>query len=329
MRAVEISEAGGPEVLTLVDRDSPEPAAGQVRIKVLAAGVNRPDCFQRAGLYPPPPGASDLPGLEVSGWVDALGPETSGFALGQSVAALTPGGGYAEYVVADAGSVLPAPEGVPLADAAGIMETAMTVWSNLFMRAGAKAGESLLVHGGSSGIGATTIQFAKAFGLTVFTTVGSQEKADFVRSLGADHVIQYRQDDFVDRIRQATEGAGVDVILDMVGGDYVPRNIKSLAVGGRHVSIALLRGPRAEVDFGAVMRRRLTLTGSTLRPQSDRFKAKVAAQLRDHIWPLYAAGQIKVPVDSWYGLEDAGQAHARMEGGTHMGKILLKVGEAL
>lgn len=323
MRVIEISEPGGPEVLKLAERPVPEPAHGQVVIKVAYAGVNRPDALQRAGAYAPPPTASDLPGLEASGTVTAIGTGVSGITIGDEVCALLPGGGYGEYVATPAAHCLPVPDGMGLKEAACLPETFFTVWSNVFMRGGLKAGERFLVHGGSSGIGTTAIQLAHAFGARVFTTAGTDAKCQACLELGAEAAINYRDTDFVD-VLQAEGGA--DLILDMVGGDYLPRNLKSLALDGRLVQIAFLRGPKVEVNFAPLMTRRLTITGSTLRPQSDLAKARIAQELLEGVWPLLAAGRVAPVMDSEYALEDASQAHARMETSGHIGKIVLRVG---
>lgn len=323
MRAVEISEPGGPEVLKLVERPVPTPNHGQVILKVAYAGVNRPDALQRAGSYAPPPDASDLPGLEAAGEVVALGAGVTGLAKGDKVCALLPGGGYAEYVATPAAHCLPVPAGMALREAACLPETYFTVWSNVFMRGGLQAGERFLVHGGSSGIGTTAIQLAKAFGARVFATAGSEAKCAACRDLGADRVINYRDEDFSDVLR--AEG-GANLILDMVGGDYLPRNVRALADEGRLVQIAFLKGPKVELNFAQVMMRRLTITGSTLRPQSDLAKARIAEALRREVWPLLAAGRIAPVMDSDYPLAEASQAHAHMEAGDHIGKIVLKVG---
>lgn len=322
MRAIEISEPGGPEVLRLAPRPVPEAGHGQVVIKVAYAGVNRPDALQRAGAYNPPPGASDLPGLEASGEVVALGAGVTGFEVGDSVCALLPGGGYAEYVATPAAHCLPIPEGLSLKQAACLPETCFTVWSNVFTRGGLTAGERFLVHGGSSGIGTTAIQMAKALGARVFATAGSEEKCQACRDLGAERAINYRDEDFVEVIRG--EG-GADLILDMVGGDYIPRNIKSLADDGRLVQIAFLSGPKVALNFAQIMTRRLTVTGSTLRPQSDLAKARIAQDLREVVWPLIEAGKLTPVMDSEFALEEAAAAHARMESSGHIGKIVLKV----
>ena len=322
MRAVEINAPGGPDVLTVVERPVPEPAHGQVVIEVAWAGVNRPDALQRAGLYNPPPGASDLPGLEASGHVVAIGSGVSGVSVGDAVCGLLPGGGYAEYVATPAAHCLPVPSGMSLREAACLPETFFTVWSNVFMRGGLKGGERLLVHGGSSGIGTTAIQLANAFGARVFVTAGSDEKCNACRELGAEIAVNYRTDDFVE-VMQAEGGA--DMILDMVGGDYIPRNFKALADDGRLVQIAFLQGPKVELNFVQLMTRRLTMTGSTLRPQSDLAKARIAQELKEAVWPLLDAGRIAPVMDSEFDLKDASQAHARMESSDHVGKIVLQV----
>ncbi|MHA7850407.1 NAD(P)H-quinone oxidoreductase [Roseovarius sp.] len=323
MNAVEITEPGGPDVLRLTSRPVPVPAAGDVLIKVAYAGVNRPDALQRAGLYAPPPTASDLPGLEAAGEIVAVGDGVSDWSVGDKVCALLPGGGYAEYVATPAAHCLPIPEGMGLHEAACLPETFFTVWSNVFGRGALKAGERFLVHGGSSGIGTTAIQLANAFGARVFTTAGSDEKCARCVDLGAERAINYRSEDFVDVMR--AEG-GADLILDMVGGDYLPRNVKCLADDGRLVQIAFLQGPKVELNFAQVMMRRLTITGSTLRPQSDQAKAMIAEALRAHVWPLLASGQVAPVMDSEYELANAALAHAHMEKSTHIGKIVLKVG---
>ncbi len=322
MRAVEITQAGGPEVLKLAERPIPAPGYGQVLLKTAWAGVNRPDALQRAGLYAPPPGASDLPGLEASGEVVAVGSGVQGVQVGDQVCALLPGGGYAEYVVTPAAHCLPVPDGMDLRAAACLPETYFTVWSNVFTRGGLKAGERFLVHGGSSGIGTTAIQLAHAFGARVFATAGSAAKCAACAALGAESSINYREEDFVDVLRAA---GGADLILDMVGGDYIPRNIKALAEDGRLVQIAFLSGPKVEVNFTTLMTRRLTLTGSTLRPQSDLAKARIAADLQRNVWPLLSAGRIGPVMDETFALEEASAAHARMESSDHIGKIVLKV----
>ena len=322
MRAVEISQPGGPEVLTLTDRPRPQPGHGQVVIRVAWAGVNRPDALQRAGAYAPPPGASDLPGLEASGEIAAIGAGVSGWSVGDKVCALLPGGGYAEYVATPAAHCLPVPAGMDLREAACLPETFFTVWSNVFTRGGLKAGERFLVHGGSSGIGTTAIQLARAFGARVFATAGSDDKCRACTDLGAERAINYRTEDFVAVLK--AEG-GADLILDMVGGSYLPRNIASLADDGRLVQIAFLTGPKVELNFAPLMVRRLTITGSTLRPQSDLAKARIAEDLRARVWPLLDAGTVAPVMDSEFALADAARAHARMESSGHIGKIVLRV----
>jgi putative PIG3 family NAD(P)H quinone oxidoreductase len=322
MQAVEITKPGGPEVLTSATRPRPVAQAGEVVIRLAYAGVNRPDALQRAGLYAPPPGASDLPGLEGAGEIVALGAGVSGWQVGDAVCALLPGGGYAEYVATPAAHCLPVPAGMGLREAACLPETFFTVWSNVFQRGGLRGGERFLVHGGSSGIGTTAIQLAQAFGARVFTTAGSAEKCRVCEDLGAERAINYREADFVEVLR--AEG-GADLILDMVGGDYLPRNVRALADDGRLVQIAFLQGPKVELNFAPVMMRRLTITGSTLRPQSDLAKARIADGLREHVWPLIEAGRVGPVMDSEYPLAEAAAAHARMETSAHIGKIVLKV----
>lgn len=321
MRAVEISEPGGPEVLRLCERPVPQPGPGEIVIRLAYAGVNRPDALQRAGSYAPPPTASDLPGLEGAGEVVAVGPG-AGWQVGDKVCALLPGGGYAEYVACPAAHALPVPEGMDLKQAACLPETFFTVWSNVFMRGGLTAGERFLVHGGSSGIGTTAIQLATAFGARVFATAGSDEKCAACTGLGAERAINYRDEDFVAVMK--AEG-GANLILDMVGGDYLPRNVKALADDGRLVQIAFLQGPKVTLNFAQVMVRRLTITGSTLRPQSDLAKARIAEELREKVWPLLDAGRIGPVMDSEFPLDQASAAHARMESSAHIGKIVLKI----
>jgi len=323
MRVIEISEPGGPEVLTPADRAVPVPGAGEIVIRLAYAGVNRPDAAQRAGTYAPPPGASDLPGLEGAGVVVALGAGVTRWQEGDKVCALLPGGGYAEYVATPAAHALPVPAGMDLRAAACLPETFFTVWTNVFGRGGLAAGERFLVHGGSSGIGTTAIQLAAARGARVFATAGSDEKCRACEALGAERAINYRDEDFVG-ILQAEGGA--DVILDMVGGDYLPRNLKALAEDGRLVQIAFLKGPKVELNLAPMMTRRLTITGSTLRPQSVAAKAAIAEALEREVWPLLASGRIAPVIDSEYPLEQAALAHARMESSAHVGKIVLKVG---
>jgi putative PIG3 family NAD(P)H quinone oxidoreductase len=322
MRAIEISAPGAPDVLHLAERPVPVPGPGQVVLKVAYAGVNRPDALQRAGLYNPPAGASDLPGLEASGTIAACGAGVLGLQQGQQVCALLPGGGYAEYAVTQAAHCLPVPNGFDLKQAACLPETFFTVWSNVFQRGGLKAGERFLLHGGSSGIGTTAIQLARAFGARVFTTAGSDAKCRACLDLGAERAVNYRETDFVP-IMQGEGGA--DIILDMVGGEYIARNLDALADDGRLVQIAFLQGPKTSLNFTQVMTRRLTLTGSTLRPQSDVAKARIASSLLSQVWPLLSAGRIAPVIDSCFDLDQAAQAHARMETSTHIGKIVLRI----
>ena len=322
MQAIEISKPGGPEVLTLTDRPVPDPANDQVIIKVAYAGVNRPDALQRAGLYNPPKGASDLPGLEAAGEVVACGAGVSSVKVGDQVCALLPGGGYAEYVATPAAHCLPVPEGLTLKQAACLPETFFTVWSNVFMRGGLHAGQRFLVHGGSSGIGTNAIQLAKAFGARVFATAGSSEKCAACVGLGAEAAFNYREDDFVEKMQVL---GGADLVLDMVGGPYIQRNLKALADDGTLVQIAFLQGPKADLNLVQLMTRRLTVTGSTLRPQSDLAKARIADALRAQVWPLISAGKIAPVMDQEFALADAAAAHARMESSAHIGKIVLKV----
>lgn len=326
MTVVEISEYGGPEVLKPASRPVPEPASGEALIRVAAAGVNRPDAIQRAGNYPPPAGQSDLPGLEVSGEIVALGDGASGVSIGDTVCALTPGGGYAEYCIAPASHCLPVPDGISATDAAGIPETSFTVWHNVFQRAYLQKGERFLVHGGSSGIGTTAIQLAGAFGAKVFTTAGSREKCDACEALGADLAINYKEEDWVAVLREKTEKQGVDVILDMVGGSYIQKNIDSLNWDGRLSIIAFLTGAKAELMLARFMVKRQTMTASTLRAQSDAAKAAIAAELREKVWPLFVSGKVKPIIDSILPLSEAAKAHERMESSTHIGKIILQIG---
>lgn len=324
MTAIEIREAGDPGVLQPVRRPVPRPGSGEVLIAVQAAGVNRPDVLQRQGGYPPPKGASDIPGLEVAGRIVALGDGVGDLDIGDQVTALVTGGGYAQYCTAPAAQCLPYPGGFDAVHAAAIPETFFTVYSNVFDRGGLRAGERFLVHGGSSGIGTTAIQLANAFGAEVYTTAGTPEKCRACAELGATRAINYRKEDFVEVVKEATDGRGVDVILDMVGGDYIPRNVKALATEGRLVFIAFLGGPKSEVNFLPVMLKRLTITGSTLRAREVAFKADIAEKLRRHVWPLLAAGDIKVLVHQTFKLEDAAEAHRLMESSAHIGKIVLK-----
>ncbi|WP_226876369.1 NAD(P)H-quinone oxidoreductase [Microbulbifer hainanensis] len=323
MRYINLPEYGGPEVMQLAEGEKPLPAAGEVLIEVKAAGVNRPDVFQRMGLYPPPPGASPILGLEVAGKIVALGEGVARWRVGDEVCALANGGGYAEFCTVPAGQCLPVPEGLSLVDAAALPETFFTVWSNVFDRAGLRAGESLLVHGGSSGIGTTAIQLAANLGAQVFATAGSDEKCAACEKLGADKAVNYKSQDFVEVLREATDGRGVDVILDMVGGDYVDRNIQLAARDGRIVNIAFLQGSRVRVDMLPVMLKRLTLTGSTLRPQSAEAKAAIARSLEQKAWPLLAAGKIRPQISATFPLEQVAEAHRLMESNSHIGKIVL------
>ena len=325
MRAIVATRPGGPEVLELQTRPRPNPSAGEILVKVEAAGVNRPDVLQRQGRYQPPPGASDVLGLEAAGEVVALGPSASRHVLGARVTALVPGGGYAEYCVAHESNALPIPPGLTAVEAAAIPETYFTVWTNVFERGALKAGETLLVHGGSSGIGTTAIQLAKAFGAHVVATAGSDEKVRACVALGADLAINYRTEDFVLATLAATDGKGADVVLDMVGGDYVARNHAAAAPDGRIVQIAFLRGQKVEIDLQVIMAKRLIHTGSTLRPRSPAEKAAIADALYAKVWPLLAAGRCKPIVDSLFPLAEAADAQRRMESSAHVGKIVLTV----
>ncbi len=326
MKAIAITRPGGPEVLELVERPDPVPGLAECLIRVAASGVNRPDVLQRKGAYPPPPGASDLPGLEVAGEIvagDAAALAAHGFRLGDRVCALVNGGGYAALCSVPVGQCLPVPKGWTLAQAATLPETCFTVWANVFDRAGLAAGETLLVHGGSSGIGVTAIQIAKALGARVLVTVGSADKAEACRQLGADVAINYREQDFVAEARAATGGRGVDVILDMVAGDYIGRGVQALAEDGRLALIAVQGGVKSEIDAGLVLRKRLTITGSTLRPRSAAFKSQLAQSLREKVWPLIEAGRVRPVIDSELPAARAAEAHARMESNQHIGKIVL------
>ena len=325
MRAIEITQPGGPEVLQPCERPVPQLKPGEILIRVLAAGVNRPDVFQRLGQYPVPPGASDLPGLEVAGEIVDGNLGDSGFKKGDLVCALVQGGGYAEYCAAPLAQCLPVPKGLSPLEAAALPETYFTVWSNVFQRAALLEGESLLVQGGSSGIGTTAIQLAKALGHRVFATAGSADKCRACEALGAERAINYKTEDFAAVARELTNGKGVDVVLDMVGGDYVAREIGCLADDGRIVVIALLGGAKANVDLGQVLRRRLTITGSTLRPRPVAFKARIARELRERVWPLLEAGTIKPVIYRTFPLEEAASAHMLMESSAHVGKIMLNV----
>ncbi|TVR61063.1 MAG: NAD(P)H-quinone oxidoreductase [Candidatus Competibacteraceae bacterium] len=325
MTAIEITEPGGPEKLRPTQRPVPQPAPGEVLIQVAAAGVNRPDCLQRQGGYPPPPGASDIPGLEVAGTVVALGAGVDGWRIGDPVCALLTGGGYAEYCVAPAPQCLPIPAGLSAQQAAALPETFFTVWSNVFDRARLQPGEILLVHGGASGIGTTAIQLAKALGSRVFATVGGSEKVQPCLALGAERAIDYREEDFVQVVKEITNNKGVDVILDMVGGDYVQRNLSALAVEGRLVFIAFLRGAKVELNLAPVMMKRLTITGSTLRARPVADKAPIAQALRETVWPLLENGAIRPLIDRVFPLTEAAAAHTLMESNRHIGKLLLRV----
>lgn len=326
MRAIEIRQPGGPEVLTLTTREKPEPGKTELLVKVAAAGVNRPDCLQRQGAYPPPPGASDIPGLEIAGEVVAIGSDVTAFKLGDPVCALVPGGGYADYCSVDETNALPAPNALTMTEAAAIPETFFTVWHNVFQRGGLKPGETFLVHGGTSGIGTTAIQLAKAFGARVLATAGSETKCAAMRELGADLAINYRDTDFVEAVKDATNGKGANLILDMVGGDYITRNYQAAAIEGRIVQIAFLRGRKAEADFSLLMMKRLSHTGSTLRAREVSFKAVIASELYRHVWPLLSARTVLPVLDSIFPLEQASAAHQRMEDGEHIGKIVLDMG---
>jgi putative PIG3 family NAD(P)H quinone oxidoreductase len=323
MLAIEIAEFGGPDVLVPVERPVPVPGDGEVRIKVAAAGVNRPDVLQRMGRYPPPPGASDLPGLEVSGVIDAVAPGVSDFSVGDEVCALLAGGGYAEYCIAPAPQCLPLPSGVALVDAAGIPETAFTVWTNLFERGRLTSGETALIHGGSSGIGTTAIQIARARGAHVFATAGSAEKCAACERLGAERAFNYQSEDFVTRVKEVTAGRGVDVILDMVGGDYLQRNIDALATNGRLVMIGRQRGEASQLDIMPILRKRLTLTGSTLRTRTVGEKGELAKAVEANVWPLFESGAVHVEIFQRFPLRDAAGAHRLMQSSHHIGKLLL------
>lgn len=324
MRAVEIAAPGGPENLKLTERPTPRPGKGEVLVKVAAAGVNRPDILQRMGVYPPPPGASDIPGLEIAGTVVDAGPGSTHL-IGTRVCALVAGGGYADYCVSPAGTCLPVPEVLRLAEAAAMPETLFTVWVNLFERGFAADGDTVLVHGGTSGIGTMAIKLGSLFGLDVIVSCGSDEKCAAAKALGASHAINYKTQDFVQEVQVRTGGKGVAVVLDMVGGDYVARNLQCLSDDGRHVSIAFQRGPRAEVSIVDIMRRRLTLTGSTLRARDIAFKTMVADELARTVWPYVEGNRLKPVMDQLFPLEAAAEAHARMESGDHVGKIVLQM----
>jgi putative PIG3 family NAD(P)H quinone oxidoreductase len=325
MKAVEISQFGPPDVLKIVERPDPFPAAGEILIDVAAAGVNRPDIIQRYGKYPPPPGASDLPGLEVAGTVAAVGADVTGWSIGDPVCALLAGGGYAERAAVPHEQCLPIPKGLTAIQAAGIPETFFTVWTNVFQRGKLKAGETILIHGGTSGIGTTAIQLAKAFGARVFATAGSDEKCQAMRKLGADEAFNYRTQDWVAEGKRVTGGAGVNLILDIVGGDYIARNLDLLSIEGRLVQIAFLKSPKAEIDFSLVMRKRLTVTGSTLRPRSPAEKGEIARELLEHVWPLLEKGVVAPVIHKTFPLANAADAHRMMEESTHIGKLVLVV----
>lgn len=323
MKAVEISQYGPPDVLRLVERPDPQPAPDELVIAVAAAGVNRPDVIQRYGKYPVPPGASDLPGLEVAGLVAALGEDVCGWEIGDPVCALLAGGGYAERVAVPQVQCLPIPNGLTAIEAAGIPETFFTVWTNVFERGRLQAGETILIHGGTSGIGTTAIQLAKAFGATVLATAGSDDKCAFMRGLGADHVFNYRSQDWVAEGKRVTDGRGANVILDIVGGDYIARNLDLLSLEGRLVQIAFLKSAKAEIDFSILMRKRCTITGSTLRPRTPAEKGAIAKAVFTHVWPLLERGTVKPIIHTTFPLAQAAEAHRLMESSTHLGKIIL------
>jgi putative PIG3 family NAD(P)H quinone oxidoreductase len=325
MTVIEARGHGGPEVLVPATRTMPVPGPGEVLIAVKAAGVNRPDVLQRLGVYPPPKGASDLLGLEVAGHVVARGPATTRYQDGDAVCALTNGGGYAEFCVAPESATLPVPEGLSLVEAAALPETVFTVWHNVFERGGLRPGEWLLVHGGASGIGTTAIQLGRLFGANVLVTAGTAEKTHACEQLGANRAINYRSEDFVEAVKEATGGHGADVILDMVGGDYIERDLRAAALDGRIVQIAFLKGSKVEIDLMRLMMRRLTLTGSTLRAQSAEAKARMARAIEEKVWPLIAEGKFKPVIDSTFNLTDAAAAHARIDDPDHIGKIVLVV----
>ena len=325
MTAITFVEPGGPEVLEPCEWPRPVPGSGEVLVKVAYAGVNRPDIMQRLGLYPPPPGASEIPGLEISGEVVALGEGAPAALLGQQVCALVTGGGYAQYCLAKAAHCLPVPDGVSLAEAAALPETLFTVWHNVFERGWACEGETMLVHGGTSGIGTMAIALARLFGIRTIVTCGSDAKCESALELGANHAINYNSDDFVEEVARITSGKGVELVLDMVAGDYVPRNLKCLAEDGRHVTIAVQGGASASINMAVVMVRRYTLTGSTLRPRSDEFKALLAQEIAANAWPFVESGQLRPVMDKVFPMAEAAAAHARMEAGDHIGKIVLEM----
>ena len=323
MNVIEIAAPGGPEQLKIARRPVPRPSLREVLVRVSAAGVNRPDIMQRQGKYPPPPGASDIPGLEIAGEIVALGPEVSGLKVGDKITALLPGGGYAEYAVAAAALCLAVPHGLTLVEAAALPETFFTVWTNLFERGRCKPGDNVLIHGGTSGIGTTAIQLATAWGARVFATAGSDQKARACERLGAVRGINYRTQDFVELVRQETAGKGADVILDMVGGDYLDRNLQVAAIEGRLVIISMLGGARAEIKLNVVLTKRLTVTGSTLRSRSVEEKASVAEAVRQNAWPLLASGKVRPVIHATFPLAEAAAAHQLLESSTHIGKIVL------
>jgi NADPH:quinone reductase len=325
MQCVGFAAPGGPEVLNVIERPLPNPKSGEVLIKVAAAGINRADCYQRQGAYPPPPGASDILGLEVSGTVAVLGEGVSNLKVGDKVCALVSGGAYAQYCTAHSGSCFAIPSGYDWIKAAALPETFMTVWSNVWLRAGLKSGETLLVQGGSSGIGTTAIQLANALGHRVFVTAGSDEKCAACEKLGAEKAINYNKEDFVEIVKKLTDGRGVNVILDMVGGDYIPRELNALAEEGRIVLIAFQRGMQANIDLGLIMRRRLTVTGSTLRARDEDFKTLVANAVKDKVWPLLEAAKIAPVVSATFPMAQAADAHRLMESSQHIGKIILTI----
>ncbi|EQB12587.1 NAD(P)H quinone oxidoreductase [Novosphingobium lindaniclasticum LE124] len=325
MTAIGFDEPGGPEVLQPVTVPVPVPGPGEVLVKVAFAGVNRPDVVQRQGKYPPPPGASPLPGLEISGRVVALGEGVTKLEPEQKVCALVAGGGYAEYCIAKVGACLPVPESLAMEEAAALPETLFTVWHNVFERGWAREGETILIHGGTSGIGTMATMLCRQFGLTVIVTCGSPDKCARALEIGADHAIDYRTSDFVEEVARITHGRGVDLVLDMVAGDYVARNLKCLALDGRHVTIAVQGGMKADLNMAVVMTRRYTLTGSTLRPRTDSFKALLAQEIRANAWPLFEDGVLRPVMDTRFPLAEAAAAHARMEAGDHIGKIVLEI----
>ena len=325
MNCIEIPEPGGPEALKTTTRPVPTPEPSEVLIRVEVAGINRPDCVQRQGNYAPPSGTTDIPGLEVSGEIVAVGVEIKNWSVGDKVAALLAGGGYAEYAVAPFQQCLPIPDGLSMIEAAALPETFFTVWTNVFERGALKKGETLMIHGGSSGIGTTAIQIASQMGAHVITTTGSADKCQACADLGAERTVNYREEDFVEAAREFGGGKGVDVILDMVGGDYIAKNIKSLAPDGRLVQIAFLQGSKADINFMSVMLKRLTLTGSTLRPQSIERKGEIAAALIENVWPLISSGKIKPVIYKTFALNQVAEGHALMESSEHIGKIMLKI----